>query len=125
MDRFLPFLDKVENPAQRERLSGILRWVLEEFPQLETRIAWNQPMFTDHGTFILGFSVAKGHLAVAPEGKGIQVFEEELKQRGYAPSSMIFRIRWDQNVDYELLRRIIAYNIEDKQGCRTFWRKQP
>ncbi|MCQ4950818.1 hypothetical protein NE646_14380, partial [Bittarella massiliensis] len=42
------------------------------FPDLTPKIAWNQPMFTDHGTFIIGFSAAKAHLAVAPERAGIQ-----------------------------------------------------
>ena len=125
MDTFLPVLEKIENPEHRARLEGILRWVLQEFPQLNTRIGWNQPMFTDHGTFILGFSLSKAHLAVTPEGAGILAFEDELKAKGYDPSSMIFRIKWNQDVDYELLRRIIAYNIKDKQGCKTFWRKQP
>lgn len=125
MDTFLPFLEKIEVPEQRARLEGILRWVLQEFPELETRIAWNQPMFTHHGTFILGFSLAKGHLAITPEGEGIRVFEQELKEKGYAPTSMIFRIKWNQEPDFGLLKRIIAYNIKDKQGCKTFWRKQP
>ena len=31
-------------------------------------------MFTDHGTFIIGFSIAKHHLAVAPERVVIQHF---------------------------------------------------
>ena len=39
----------------------------EKFPQLKEENKWNQPMFNDHGTFIIGFSIAKGHIAVAPE----------------------------------------------------------
>jgi uncharacterized protein YdhG (YjbR/CyaY superfamily) len=31
-------------------------------------------MFTDHGIFIIGFSVAKHHLAVSPESTGINHF---------------------------------------------------
>jgi uncharacterized protein YdhG (YjbR/CyaY superfamily) len=34
---------------------------------LKEEIKWNQPMFSDHGTFIIGFSIAKEHIAVAPE----------------------------------------------------------
>jgi uncharacterized protein YdhG (YjbR/CyaY superfamily) len=32
-------------------------------------------------------------------------------------------IPWDKPMDYELLERIIRFNIEDKKGCETFWRK--
>ena len=40
-------------------------------------------MFTDHDTFIIGFSVAKHHLAVAPEQAGIHHFVDEIEQAGY------------------------------------------
>ncbi len=34
------------------------------------------------------------------------------------------RIKWDMDVDYQLLKDIIDYNIEDKKDCQTFWRKK-
>lgn len=33
--------------------------ITETYPQLDTTVKWNQPMFTDHGTFIIAFSFAK------------------------------------------------------------------
>lgn len=122
METFAPFLIKIEDKEQRERVEGFLRFVLESFPDLSTRIAWNQPMFTHHGTFILGLSVAKGHIAISPEAKGMAHFRDELEKAGYQPSSMIFRIKWSQDIDHDLIRRIVAYNIEDKKDCDTFWR---
>lgn len=123
MEVFAAYLENIEHPAQKARVIEILSWVKETFPELSERFAWNQPMFTDHGTFIIGFSMAKGHLAVSPEQAGIAHFLEELQAAGYTPTSMIFRIRWDQAVDYDLLKRIIAFNIADKAQCETFWRR--
>lgn len=40
-------------------------------------------MFTDHDTFIIGFSAAKHHMAVAPEKAGIVRFSKENVQAGY------------------------------------------
>lgn len=79
-------------------------------------------MFTDHGTFIIGFSVAKHHLAVAPERAGIVRFSDEIVRAGYEHSKKLLRIRWGQPVDYALLERIIAFNIADKADCTSFWR---
>jgi uncharacterized protein YdhG (YjbR/CyaY superfamily) len=45
-------------------------------------------MFTDHGTFIIGFSVAKHHLAEKPE------FDKIVKA-GYDHTKELVRIRWD------------------------------
>ena len=74
-------------------------------------------MFTDHGTFIIGFSVAKKHLAVAPERAGIERFLDDILQAGYT------RIGWAQPVDFPLLERMIRFNLEEKANCQTFWRK--
>lgn len=123
METFQPYLDKVDDDMQLARVSEVLAWVGQTFPQLGKRIAWNQPMFTDHGTFIIGFSRAKGHLAVAPEYVALQKLSSELDAAGYNHTTMLFRIPWDKPVDYDLLRRIIEFNIADKAETTTFWRK--
>ena len=50
----------------RERMVEVLVWFGLTYPEMELRIAWNQPMFTHHGTFIIGFSTASQHMAMAP-----------------------------------------------------------
>lgn len=123
MEAFVDYLSKLEDPVQRERVESVLTWVAETFPKLEPRVAWNQPMFTDHGTFIIGFSTAMQHMACAPERIVIQRFAEEIVKSGYSHTQELFRIRWTDAVDWALLERIIAFNILDKADCRTFWRK--
>lgn len=117
------YLAGMDNPEHRQRLEEILDWVATEFPELELQIKWNQPMFTDHGTFIIAFSKAKKHLSVAPEKAGMRQFADEIAESNYNPASEIFRIKWDQPVDYKLLKEIIEFNIKDKTDCQTFWRK--
>ena len=45
----------------------VLVWVGFTYPKLKLRIAWNQPMFAHHGTYIIGFSAASKHMATASE----------------------------------------------------------
>lgn len=125
MDDFKDYLARIENPDHRARTKEVLDWVGGTFPQLRPKITWNQPMFTDHGTFIIGFSVSKTHLAAAPEREGILRFSRDIAHSGYDHSQQLFRIKWGQWVDYALLRKIIAFNIEEKAACKTFWRKSP
>lgn len=80
-------------------------------------------MFTDHETFIIGFSVSKQHLAVAPEKAGIIRFSEEITQAGYDHTKELVRMKWKQEIDFSLLERMIEFNIADKAECSTFWRK--
>lgn len=123
MENFVDYLDAIQDVEQRERLREVLNWVIQKFPRLESKIAWNQPMFTDHGTFIIGFSVSRQHFAVSPEVKGIEKFSDEIVESGYSHGKNIFRIKWDDPVDYTLLERMIQFNIDDKKECTGFWRK--
>lgn len=124
MELFKEYLAQIENPEYRARVEEILEWVTVRFPKLVPRIAWNQPMFTDHGTFIIGFSTAKNHLAVAPESAVTSRFSDEIHQSGYDHTQEHVRIRWDLPVDFSLLEKFIEFNINDKAECPTFWRKQ-
>jgi uncharacterized protein YdhG (YjbR/CyaY superfamily) len=123
MEVFAEYLTHIDNPQHKARVEEILGWVAGRFPNLKPKIAWSQPMFTDHGTFIIGFSVAKHHLAVAPEKAGIDRFSDEIRQAGYDHTKELVRIRWESPVDYALLEEIIEFNILDKVDCSTFWRK--
>ncbi len=122
METFEEFLAEITNTEHRDKTKKVLDWVSTNYPNLVKRVAWNQPMFTDHGTFIIGFSVSKQHLAVTPEQAGIEHFTHEIKQVGYQHTKMIIRFPWDKVVDYELLKKMIDFNITDKANCSTFWR---
>jgi uncharacterized protein YdhG (YjbR/CyaY superfamily) len=123
MNVFEDYLAQIDNPGHRARTEEVLSWVASKFPGLAPRIAWKQPMFTDHGTFIVGFSTARHHLAVAPEKAGIDHFTEQITQAGYAHSTHLIRIPWHSPLDFSLLEELITFNIQEKAGCPTFWRK--
>ena len=123
METFEEYLNQIENLSNRQRTAEVLKWTGENFPALKRRIAWNQPMFTDHGTFIIGFSVSKAHLAVAPERAAIRRFSADILLAGYNHSKELMRIQWNQSVNYELLEKMIRFNLEDKADCPSFWRK--
>lgn len=123
MEIFNDYLVHIDDPQHQARTEEVLAWITEKFPNLKPRIAWNQPMFTDHGTFIIGFSVSKHHLAVAPERAGIDHFSDEIKRAGYDHTKLLIRFPWDRPVDFSLLEKIIVFNITDKADCSTFWRK--
>ncbi|MFD9626005.1 iron chaperone [Peribacillus muralis] len=123
MEVFSEYLASIDNQEHREKTEEVLLWVTRKFPNLMPKIAWNQPMFTDHGTYIIGFSVAKHHLAVAPETAGINHLSNEIAQAGYDHTKQLVRIRWDGPVDFSLLEKMIEYNMLDKADCPTFWRK--
>lgn len=124
METLDEYLVRIEDPTHRERMSEIFRWIKDKYPNLKPVIKWNQPMFTDHGTFIIGFSTSKKHAAVAPEQAAIAHAKDDIEKAGYEYTENIIRIPWDRSVPYSLLEKIIEFNIADKADCKTFWRKQ-
>ena len=123
MKVFSNYLTDIDDLKQRDITEGVLNWVNTKYPDLVPKIAWNQPMFTDHGTFIIAFSIARNHLAVSPEKKGITHFSNDITQAGYEHSKHLIRFPWNKPIDYLLLEKIIEFNILDKADSLTFWRK--
>ena len=120
---FSELIQGIECESHSKRVEKLFNWIDEKYPKLDAVIKWKQPMFTNHGTFIIGFSVSKKHLAVAPEKIAIQHLEEDIQKAGYDYTKEIVRIPWNRNVNYELLEKMIDFNIWDKANCSTFWRK--
>ena len=47
--------------------------------------------------------------AVAPEAVVINLFKKEIEEAGYSHTKELFRIKWTDKVDYELLGKIVVY----------------
>lgn len=123
MDVFADFLAGIDNPSHRGKTEEVFNWIRSKYPQIKPELKWNQPMFTDHGTFIIGFSLSKKHLAVAPERVTIAHIEDDLEKAGYDYTKELIRIPWKSPIEYTLLEKMIEFNIFDKANCTTFWRK--
>ncbi|PID25252.1 iron chaperone [Sporosarcina sp. P7] len=123
MELFKQYIAGIDSPEHRQRIEEVLAWVTTTFPNLEPQMKWNTPMFSDHGTFIIGISTAKHHMSISPEPAGITRFADEIAEAGYSATSGLFRIKWNEPVDYGLMEKLIEFNMQDKINCTTFWRK--
>ncbi len=120
---FQPLIDKIENEEHKQKYVNILNWVDENYPQLDKAIKWNHPSYENEGTFIIAITPFKGHIAINLEKVGIDHFAEEIENSPYDKTEMTFKVKWKQEIDFELLERMIEFQIEDKKGLSTYWRK--
>ena len=118
------YLETIPNGDNRARMVEVLNWVAERYPELELRIAWNQPMFTHHGTYIIGFSASSKHMAMAPERATMICFERIMRERGTDFGTMLARQPWNKPFDYELLDAFIQHHLTEKQDITSFWHPQ-
>ena len=116
------YLETIPDDDNRERMVDVLVWVGLTYPELELRVAWNQPMFTHHGTYIIGFSAASKHMTMAPERATMIRFEQVMRERGTDFSTMLARQPWNRPFDYELLDAFIQHQLAEKQDITSFWR---
>ena len=116
------FLATIPDDDNRERMVDVVVWVGFTYPELELRIALNQAMFIHHGTYIIGFSAASKHMAVAPERATMIRFESVMRERGTDFEKRVAHQPWDKPFDYELLDAFIQYQLAEKQDVTSFWR---
>ena len=86
------FLSNFKNPILKFKLEPIFEQIQKEFPNLTVELKWNQPMFIINGTFIIGFSVAKNHISIAPEAVTMAIFTNDIKASNYEATNNLFKI---------------------------------
>lgn len=121
LSRSLNSCATIPNNDNHARMVDVLVWVGLTYPELELRIAWNQAMFTHHGTYIIGFSAASKHMAMAPERTTMIRFEPVMRERGTDFGKMLARQPWNKPFDYELLDAFIQHQLNEKQNITSFW----
>ena len=115
------YLETIPNDDNRARMVDVLVWAGLTYPELELHIAWNQPMFTHHETYIIGFSAASKHMAMAPERATMIRFEPVMRERGTDFGTLLARQPWNEPFDYELLDACIQHQLAEKQDIMPFW----
>lgn len=122
LDFFSDILNKIPSPEHRAKAGALIEWIAETYPSLVPYIGWNQPMFTHHGTFILGMSFAKNHLSLTPEAVGMQKFSNDVDALGLSKTDGLFRVKWSDEMPLDLIGNMIEFNLEDKKEVTSFWR---
>ena len=116
------YVATIHDDDNRARMVDVLVWVGLTYPALELRIAGNQPMFTHHGTYIIGFSAASTHMAMAPERATMIRFEQVMRERGTDFGTMLTHQPWTKPFDHELLDAFIQHQLAEKRDVTSFWR---
>lgn len=122
-DILITWVDEhISDPRHAAKFIELLEWVKGSFPQLDAQIKWNQPMFIDHGTFIISFTVSSANILVAVEVPTLEAFSDRIQARGYSRAKKLWRIGFHQEIPYDLLREMIQLNIAQKADYARFWR---
>lgn len=115
------FIAKINDKSKEVKFKEMIDWIKKNYPELILEIKWNQPMFIENGTYIIGFSISKKHIALGLESFAIEELTESIKNAGFTHSKMIVQIPWEKPIDYQLLELIITHVRTRKSGVTSFW----
>lgn len=108
LDEYYATLD----PAKVALMQRVFATVMEQFPDLELKVAWNKPHLHLNGKYVAGMEAAKGWLLYHPFSKQIMIdFADRLS--GYHTGLHTFRIPLDWEPDRELLRELTEARLAE------------
>jgi uncharacterized protein YdhG (YjbR/CyaY superfamily) len=101
------------DPIQAKTLRKVFRILTLKFPDLETVIAWNQPMMRKGTHYVFGASVAKNHILIAPfNSEVLKKMAPDLKQ--YKVNKKTVAVPNDWKVDEKLLVKMVKNVLAQK-----------
>ena len=108
VDEYLASLE----PPKDETLRSIIDLILAEFPELESKLAWNVPQIHRDGKYVAGVSAARTHLAFSPWSTQVL---EDFKPRlaDYVVLKNLFQVPIDWEVDGDLLKDMVRARLAE------------
>ena len=107
-------------PAKARTLRSVIGFILDEFPELEPKIAWNVPQFQRDGEYVFGVSSLKDHLDLAPWSSDvIDAVRGRLEREGYVVRKNLFQVPDDWELDRALVRDLVRARLAELDGTRS------
>lgn len=100
-------------PEVQEKLQKIRQVIRQAAPQAEEGIAYMMPAYKLHGPLVYFGGFAK-HISLFPTSSVLHTFEEELAP--YERSKGTIRFPLEEELPYDLIRRITAFRVEENQA---------
>lgn len=116
-------LNKIDSDEHRRQFTQVMTWIAKNYPDFNMAIKWQQAHFEYNGTFIIGLNIAKQHMSFFIEKAGVRQFEEALKKAGYTYTESLYKVMWTDEMDYDLLKAVIDFQIADKRANSVASRK--
>lgn len=110
VEDYLMSLDSIKGNTLRQVIGGILK----NFPELESKLAWNVPQIYKGDDYVFGVSALKNHLALAPWSTEVmEVFKSRLESNGYVVKKNLFQVPGDWEIDKVLLIDLVKARLSE------------
>lgn len=115
------YFDNIERDDDRAKVANLYNELLKIDKSLSPIYAWNNPMIKYKEAFNCGISVAKAHITIAFDVEALEFFKERIIESGYKLNAKTFTIKYNQDINLELLKSMVLFSIELKKDAKGFW----
>lgn len=119
--KIMLYFDKIENDDDRVKVTNLYNELLKINENLAPIYAWNNPMIKYNEAFNCGISIAKSHFTVAFDVEALEFFKERISENGYKLNAKTFTIKYNQDIDFNLLKDMVLFSIELRKDAKGFW----
>ncbi len=99
-------------PVKEKTIRSIIDFILTEFPELESKIAWNVPTIHRNGKYVVGIAAYKNHLTYSPWSlRVIEAFRARLGK--FVLFKNCFQIPVDWEIDGDLLKDLVRARLAE------------
>lgn len=116
------YFDKVADANNRKMVEDLYAQLVAIDPDLHILYAWNNPMIKYKESFNCGLTVAKAHFTLAFDTEALDFFKERIIEKGYGLNLKTFKIKYTQEVDFELLKEMVLFSIALRKDAKGFWK---
>jgi uncharacterized protein YdhG (YjbR/CyaY superfamily) len=95
-------------------LKKIRKIILETAPEAEEKIAYGMPSYKAYGRQLVYFAGHAKHIGFYALPSGHTAFSEEMAAYKQGKGSVRFPL--DQEIPYELIRKIVAFRLEENRS---------
>ncbi len=104
------------DPVKEKTLRSIIELILAQFPELESKIAWNVPTIHRNGKYIVGVCAYKNHLTFSAWSP--QIIEDfKIRLNTFVVFKNCFQIPVDWEIDQELVKDLVLARIAELDTC--------
>ncbi len=101
-----------QEPAKAKTVKAIVDLILKEFPELETKIAWNIPTIHRQGKYVVGLSVHTNHISFSPfSATVLESFKPRLTK--FVTKQNLFHVPVDWKVEEELVTDLVRARLAE------------
>jgi len=107
VENYLTTFDEIKAHTMR----AVIAFILQEFPELEVKIAWNVPQIHRDGKYVAGIDAFKNHITFSAWSPRIIAEFKEERLLGYVVKMNCFQVPVDWTLDEKLIKDLIRARL--------------